>query len=88
MAEELGYFTILWSSLEAVAASISGLIAGSAALVGFNLDSFAALRIPLDEGVVGPSERGVELLALDDRCRAHKSGSTARAFSMPAFVCP
>ena len=36
----LEYFTILWNSLEAVAALISGLIAGSVALVGFGLDSF------------------------------------------------
>lgn len=36
----LEYFTILWNSLEAVAALISGLIAGSVALVSFGLDSF------------------------------------------------
>ena len=36
----LEYFTILWNSLEAVAALICGLIAGSVALVGFGLDSF------------------------------------------------
>lgn len=36
----LEYFTILWNSLEAVAALISGLIAGSVALMGFGLDSF------------------------------------------------
>jgi divalent metal cation (Fe/Co/Zn/Cd) transporter len=35
----LEYFTILWNSLEAVAALISGLIAGSVALMGFGLDS-------------------------------------------------
>ena len=40
----LGYFTILWSSLEAVAASISGLIAGSAGIGGFSLDSFGRLE--------------------------------------------
>ena len=34
------YFTILWNSLEAVAALISGFIAGSVALVSFGLDSF------------------------------------------------
>lgn len=36
----LEYFTILWNSVEAAAALISGLIAGSVALVGFGLDSF------------------------------------------------
>lgn len=36
----LEYFTILWNSLEAVAALICGLIAESVALVGFGLDSF------------------------------------------------
>lgn len=35
----LEYFTILWNSLEALAALISGFIAGSVALVGFGLDS-------------------------------------------------
>ena len=35
----LEYLTILWNSLEALAALISGLIAGSVALVGFGLDS-------------------------------------------------
>ncbi len=39
----LEYFTILWNSLEAVAALISGLIAGSVALVGFGLDSFVGV---------------------------------------------
>ena len=36
----LEYFTIGWNSLEAVAALVSGLNAGSVALVGFGLDSF------------------------------------------------
>jgi len=35
----LEYFTIFWNSLEALAALISGFIAGSVALVGFGLDS-------------------------------------------------
>ena len=35
----LEYFTILWNSLEGLTALISGLIAGSVALVGFGLDS-------------------------------------------------
>ena len=35
----LEYFTILWNSLEALAALISGFIAGSVALFGFGLDS-------------------------------------------------
>ena len=35
----LEYVTIAWNSLEALAALISGLIAGSVALVGFGLDS-------------------------------------------------
>jgi divalent metal cation (Fe/Co/Zn/Cd) transporter len=35
----LEYFTICWNSLEALAALISGFIAGSVALVGFGLDS-------------------------------------------------
>lgn len=37
---QLEYFTILWNSIEAAAALISGRIAGSVALVGFGLDSF------------------------------------------------
>ena len=35
----LEYFTIAWNSIEAVAALISGILAGSIALVGFGLDS-------------------------------------------------
>ena len=35
----LEYVTIFWNSLEALAALVSGLIAGSVALVGFGLDS-------------------------------------------------
>ena len=35
----LEYFTILWNSLEGLAALISGSVAGSVALVGFGLDS-------------------------------------------------
>jgi divalent metal cation (Fe/Co/Zn/Cd) transporter len=35
----LEYFIIFWNSLEALAALISGFIAGSVALVGFGLDS-------------------------------------------------
>jgi hypothetical protein len=35
----LEYFTIFWTSLEAIAALISGLIARSVVLVGFGLDS-------------------------------------------------
>jgi divalent metal cation (Fe/Co/Zn/Cd) transporter len=35
----LEYFTLAWNSLEAVAAIVSGLMAGSIALVGFGLDS-------------------------------------------------
>ena len=35
----LEYFTILWNSLEALAALIAGFISGSVALVGFGLDS-------------------------------------------------
>lgn len=35
----LEYFTLLWNMLEAVVAIASGLIAGSAALVGFGVDS-------------------------------------------------
>lgn len=36
---KLEYFTILWNSLEALIALVSGSIAGSVALVGFGLDS-------------------------------------------------
>lgn len=36
---KLEYFTIGWNSLEAVVALVSGLVAGSVALVGFGLDS-------------------------------------------------
>ena len=35
----LEYFTIAWNSLEAVAAVVAGLFAGSVALVGFGVDS-------------------------------------------------
>lgn len=37
--KRLQYFTILWNSLEAIVALISGLIAGSISLVGFGFDS-------------------------------------------------
>jgi divalent metal cation (Fe/Co/Zn/Cd) transporter len=37
--QRLEYFTIAWNSIEAIAALISGIIAGSVALVGFGLDS-------------------------------------------------
>lgn len=36
----LEYFTIAWNCIEAFGALISGLLAGSVALVGFGLDSF------------------------------------------------
>jgi divalent metal cation (Fe/Co/Zn/Cd) transporter len=39
----LEYFTIFWNSLEALVALISGSMAGSAALVGFGLDSLIEL---------------------------------------------
>ena len=35
----LEYVTLAWNSLEAVAAIVAGLLAGSIALVGFGLDS-------------------------------------------------
>lgn len=35
----LEYFTLVWNSLEAVVAIVSGLVAGSIALVGFGFDS-------------------------------------------------
>ena len=38
-ARQLEYFTIFWNSLEALAALISGVIAGSVALVAFGFDS-------------------------------------------------
>lgn len=37
--QRLEYFTIGWNSIEALAALITGLLAGSIALVGFGLDS-------------------------------------------------
>jgi divalent metal cation (Fe/Co/Zn/Cd) transporter len=37
--QRLEYFTLGWNSLEAVGALISGILAGSVALVGFGLDS-------------------------------------------------
>ena len=37
--QRLEYFTILWNSIEGMAALISGILAGSVALVGFGLDS-------------------------------------------------
>jgi divalent metal cation (Fe/Co/Zn/Cd) transporter len=37
--ERLEYITIAWNSIEAAAALISGILAGSVALVGFGLDS-------------------------------------------------
>ncbi len=55
----LEYFTILRNSLEALAALISGFIAGSVALVGFGLDSLievtsgAALLWPPPASVFG-----------------------------------
>jgi divalent metal cation (Fe/Co/Zn/Cd) transporter len=35
----LEYFTIAWNSIEAIAALVSGILAGSVALIGFGLDS-------------------------------------------------
>ena len=37
--KQLEYFTIVWNSLEAIIALVSGFFAGSVALVGFGLDS-------------------------------------------------
>jgi len=37
--QRLEYFTIAWNSIEAIAALVSGFLAGSVALVGFGLDS-------------------------------------------------
>ena len=37
--KRLQYFTIVWNSLEAIVAIVSGLIAGSISLVGFGFDS-------------------------------------------------
>jgi divalent metal cation (Fe/Co/Zn/Cd) transporter len=37
--QRLEYFTIVWNSIEGMAALISGILAGSVALVGFGLDS-------------------------------------------------
>lgn len=37
--KRLQYFTIIWNSLEALVAVVSGLIAGSISLVGFGFDS-------------------------------------------------
>lgn len=37
--KRLEYFTIVWNSLEGIIAIISGLLAGSVALVGFGFDS-------------------------------------------------
>jgi divalent metal cation (Fe/Co/Zn/Cd) transporter len=37
--QRLEYFTIAWNSIEALAALIAGILAGSVALVGFGLDS-------------------------------------------------
>jgi len=37
--QRLEYFTIAWNSIEGMAALISGILAGSIALVGFGLDS-------------------------------------------------
>ena len=36
--QRLEYFTIVWNSIEGMAALISGILAGSVALVGFGLD--------------------------------------------------
>lgn len=66
----LEYFTILWNSLEAVAALISGLIAGSVALVSFGLDSFievasgTALLWRLQQDSRQASRESAERLAL------------------------
>ena len=37
---KLEYFTVGWNCLEGIVALVSGLVAGSVALVGFGLDSF------------------------------------------------
>ena len=41
LGRRLEYFTIFWNSLEALAALISGFVAGSIALVGFGLPTHA-----------------------------------------------
>lgn len=38
--KKLEYFTIVWNSLEGIAAVLAGIIAGSVSLVGFGIDSF------------------------------------------------
>src|SRR5258706_3413853 len=66
----LEYFTIVWNSLEALAALVSGFLAGSVALIGFGLDSLievtsgAALlwRLHQDANILGRAE--VERLTL------------------------
>jgi divalent metal cation (Fe/Co/Zn/Cd) transporter len=66
----LEYFTIFWNSLEALAALIAGLMAGSVALVGFGLDSLievtsgAALLWRLHQDKIALRREAVERLTL------------------------
>jgi divalent metal cation (Fe/Co/Zn/Cd) transporter len=66
----LEYFTIFYNSLEAVVATIAGVIAGSIALVGFGIDSVievtsgAALLWRLHADVNEPARRRAEDLSL------------------------
>jgi len=72
----LEYFTIFWNSLEALAALISGFMAGSVALVGFGLDSLievtsgAALlwRLHQDKNTLGREEADRRTLRIVGSC--------------------
>ena len=66
----LEYFTIAWNGLEAAVALVSGLLAGSIALVGFGLDS-----------VIETISAGIllwRLRAEDDPLRRERTERTAR----------
>ena len=68
--QRLEYFTIAWNSIEAVAALVSGVLAGSVALVGFGLDSAIevisgfALLWRLDRDVERKQREDAERIAL------------------------
>lgn len=68
--QRLEYFTIVWNSIEGIAALISGLMAGSVALVGFGLDSVievisgTALLWRLNRDFEGRQREDAERIAL------------------------
>ncbi len=78
LGRRLEYFTIAWNTFEAAVALISGLLAGSIALVGFGLDS-----------VIETISAGIllwRLHAKDDPVRRERTERTARRLVGVCFL--